>query len=154
MTKRPLHGSINCLIQVKQTKNCRFKGMLKQEYMQSFVLSLPGSRLQRKTRVNVCRCVTLQRLWRMRKCATERLLHSVALSSPVKTIVHAGSTFNATEAAEGDRPMERWGPLNSRFVQVSLSAGMITDKITLHINRKVSSTKDLRIEWKAVAEER
>ena len=40
------------------------------------------------------------------------------------------------------------------YVQVSVSAGMITDKITLHINRKVGSSKDSSIEWKAEAEER
>ena len=34
-----------------------------------------------------------------------------------------------------------------------LSAGMITDKITIHINRKISS-KDDSVEWKDVAEER
>ena len=39
------------------------------------------------------------------------------------------------------------------FVQISVSAGMITDKITLRINRKVSSN-DTSVEWKAVAEER
>ena len=39
------------------------------------------------------------------------------------------------------------------FFQISLAAGIITDKITLHINRKVS-TNDSSIEWKAVAEER
>ena len=123
--------------------------------MQSTIFSLPGSRLHRKTRVYVSRCATLQSLWRMRKCATERLPQSVALSSPAKTIVHAGSTFNATEAAEGSRPTERWFFYRvPYYVQVSVSAGMITDKITLHINRKVGSSKDSSIEWKAEAEER
>ena len=76
-------------------------------------LSLPGSRLQRKTRVNAWRCVTLQRLWRMQKCATERLPHSVALSSHVKTIVLVGSTFSAMEAVVVNPPMERWGSVET-----------------------------------------
>merc|ERR1712025_1291411 len=38
--------------------------------------------------------------------------------------------------------------------KVSLSSGMITDKITLHINRKASSSKETSLEWKSEAEER
>ena len=90
----------------------------------------------------------------MQKFATERLPHSVALSSHVKAIVLVGSTFSAMEALVVDRPMERWGLVEILvFVQVSLSDGMITDKITLHINRRVS-TNSSSIEWKSLAEER
>ena len=55
-----------------------------------------------------------------------------------------------------------WEGVNSFFDNVMaspqdilqiLSAGMITDKITIHINRKISS-KDDSVEWKNVAEER
>ena len=42
-------------------------------------------------------------------------------------------------------------PSSGKLVSVP---GMITDKITLHINRKVGSSKDSSTEWKSLAEER